>query len=168
MTCRLFQDMKIDQSHDQIGPGFRKLPVGGDLSEVIKTTTAPLRNPGLLNQTGVLNFHFILRDIPPLSHKLRSEQGDGESLCCKSRQFLNLTFPKGRSTSRLRSTGGVRRWSWMHSCFCGAWSVNKQRVSVDRIIDYVSFCQMNASLNIFIEKQNQILNISSHGLWFSK
>lgn len=56
--------MKIDQSHDQTGPSFRKFSVGGNLSEVIKTT-APLRNLVLLNQISVLNFHFILRDILP-------------------------------------------------------------------------------------------------------
>lgn len=53
------QGMKIDQPHDQTGPSFRKFPVGGNLSEVIKRT-APLRNLVLLNQISVLNFHFFL------------------------------------------------------------------------------------------------------------
>lgn len=74
---------------------------------------------------------------------------------------LHLTFPGGHSTSRLRSTGGVKRWNWMQSCLCGALSVNRQRVSVDRIIDYDSFHQMTLPWT-FSKKSRTTIHTSTH------
>lgn len=47
--------MRLDQSQDQPGASLRIL-VGGNLSEVVKTTSR--RNLVLLNQVCVLNLHF--------------------------------------------------------------------------------------------------------------
>ena len=134
---------RVSQFQEQPGASLRKFSVRGNVNEVVKTATAPLGNGVPLHQTCVLSLHFNSESPPALVTwtPVRAERW-GRATAVRSDSSPSHLSRWPLHIRAEEHCWGKKRWSRMQRCLCGALSVNRQRVSGDRITDYDSFRQM--------------------------